>query len=178
MSRWSCQLHQVSHCISLCTLFTEPRVSKVGAGKLEENSRSPRNCKHVYSLLSGTAAAAADNAVFSPLVVDPVDTALTQPHHHNAATKTFSGGAYICLQNIRGLWSSEYLVMCMCSAISDLSCYISLFTKCGARARGCGARETDHAILADLLFPYNGQTPSLSMNVNSKLKPYLQGIGY
>ena len=68
--------------------------------------------------------------------------------------------------------------MCVCSAVSDLSCYISLFTKCGARARGCGARETDHAILADLFFPYNGQTPSLSMNVNNKLKPYLQGTGY
>ena len=93
----------------------------MGAGKLEENSRSPRNCKRVYSLLSGAAAVAADNAVFSPLVVDPADTALTQPHHHNAAAKTFSGGAYICLQNIRSLWSSEYLVMCMCNVISDLA---------------------------------------------------------
>ena len=51
----------------------------MGAGKLEENSRSPRNCKHVYSLLSGAAAVAADNAVFSPLVVDPADIAIMQP---------------------------------------------------------------------------------------------------
>ena len=93
----------------------------MGAGKLEENSRSPRNCKHVYSLLSGAAAVAADNAVFSPLVVDPADIAIMQPHHHNAAAKTFSGGAYISLQNIRSLWSSKYLVMCMCNVISDLA---------------------------------------------------------
>ena len=51
----------------------------MGAGKLEENSRSPRNCKHVYSLLSGAAAVAADNAVFSPLVVDPADIAIMLP---------------------------------------------------------------------------------------------------
>ena len=43
----------------------------------------------------------------------------------------------------------------MHSAISDLSCYVSLFTKCGAKARGRGAREPDQAIFANLLFPYN-----------------------
>ena len=33
----------LSCCISL---FTEPRVGKVGVGKLEENSRSRRKCRH------------------------------------------------------------------------------------------------------------------------------------
>ena len=39
------------------------------------------------------------------------------------------------------------------SAESALSWYKSLFTKCGVRARGCGGREPDRAILANLLFP-------------------------
>ena len=129
MSRWSCQLHQLSRCISLYLTVHWAQKGKVGAGKLKENSRSPRNCRRVYSLLSGTAAGVADSAVFSPLVVDPADTALMQPHHQYAVAKTFSGGAYICLQNISSLWSSEYLVMCMCGTISDLSCYIIIIYK-------------------------------------------------
>ena len=38
----------LSHCISL---FAEPRVDKVRAKRLEEDARSHRNCRHVYSLL-------------------------------------------------------------------------------------------------------------------------------
>ena len=34
-------------------VFTEPRVSKARAEELEEDSRSHRNCRHIYSLLAG-----------------------------------------------------------------------------------------------------------------------------
>ena len=36
-------------CISLCTVFLEPRVGKARVGKLEENLKSRRNCKHFFS---------------------------------------------------------------------------------------------------------------------------------
>ena len=62
------------HCSSLFTLFTEPRVGKARAGKLEESSRSHGNCRHVYSLLTGIATITADT--LDSLVVDPVDTAI------------------------------------------------------------------------------------------------------
>ena len=39
--------------ILLFILFAEPKVGKVWAGKLEENSRSRRNCRHIYSLMAG-----------------------------------------------------------------------------------------------------------------------------
>ena len=52
------------------------------------------------------------------------------------------------------LWLSKYLLMR--SIINDLSCYIIIiYLQNGTRARGHGAREPDHAILASLLFPYN-----------------------
>ena len=38
------------------SLFTEARLGKVPARKLEETSRSCRNCRHVYSLWAGAAA--------------------------------------------------------------------------------------------------------------------------
>ena len=50
----------VTPTVSLCTLFAEPMVGKVRTKRLEENARSRRNCRHVYSLLAGTAAVAAD----------------------------------------------------------------------------------------------------------------------
>ena len=37
------------------TLFTEPRVGKAWSRRLED-SRSNRNCRHIYFLLAGTAA--------------------------------------------------------------------------------------------------------------------------
>lgn len=52
--------------------------------RLEENARNPRNCRYVYSLGAGTAAVAAA-AMLYPLLVDPVDTALPQPHQPNVA---------------------------------------------------------------------------------------------
>lgn len=60
LSRWSCLLCQLSCYISLCPLFAKPRVGKVRTGKLEENSKSHRNCSHVYFLWAGKAGVAAD----------------------------------------------------------------------------------------------------------------------
>ena len=42
--------------VLLFTLFAEPRAGKAQAKRLEEDSRSCRNCRHVYSLLTGMAA--------------------------------------------------------------------------------------------------------------------------
>jgi len=47
-------------CISLSTLFAESRVGKVQAKRPEEDARSLRNYRHIYSLLAGTTAGAAD----------------------------------------------------------------------------------------------------------------------
>ena len=66
---------RLSRCISLCALFDEPMAGKAQAGKLEENSRSERNCRH---------------AVFSPLVVDPADTDIMQPQHSHKVTPRWS----------------------------------------------------------------------------------------
>ena len=60
-------------------LFTEPRVGKARAGKLEEDSSSHRTYKSIYSLLSSKAAAA---AILYSFVVDRADRAvrhLTSP---------------------------------------------------------------------------------------------------
>ena len=54
-------------------------VDKVQARKLEENSRSRRNLRSVYSLVAGTEALASSRqAILSPLVADPTDTAMIQ----------------------------------------------------------------------------------------------------
>ena len=54
-------------CGSLCIgqrvsvlLVIEPRVGKAGGGKLEENVRSQRKCRCIYSVLVGIAAVVAD----------------------------------------------------------------------------------------------------------------------
>ena len=57
---------------TLCTLFTKPRLGKERVAKLEENSGSRRNCRHVYSVL-GTAAMRQTCCILSWL------TQLTQP---------------------------------------------------------------------------------------------------
>ena len=41
------------------TLFAELRVGKARAKRLEEDARSHRNCRHIYSLLADLAAVAA-----------------------------------------------------------------------------------------------------------------------
>ena len=57
---WFCSQRQLSRCISLCPLFPEPTAGKEQAKRLEENGRSPKNCRWVYSLLAGAAAEAPD----------------------------------------------------------------------------------------------------------------------
>ena len=72
---------------TLSTLYAEFRVGRVRARRLEEDRRSLRNCRHVYSLLAGAAAIpvfspgwrssrSSKHAIFSPLVADPADTAM------------------------------------------------------------------------------------------------------
>ena len=56
----SCSCGQLSHWVSLCALFTKPMAGKAQAGRLDENSKSCRNFRHVSSLLAGAAATAAD----------------------------------------------------------------------------------------------------------------------
>ena len=46
--------------VLLFTLFTEPRVGQAPVKRLEDDSRSCRNCRHIYSLLADTAAVAVD----------------------------------------------------------------------------------------------------------------------
>ena len=50
---------------TLCPLFTEARVGKARGKRLEENSRSSRNCRHIYSLLAGAAAVAQTHCILS-----------------------------------------------------------------------------------------------------------------
>ena len=53
----SCRLFQLFHWSCFVTLFAEPKVDKALAKRPEKkNTRSHRNCRHVYSLLSGMAA--------------------------------------------------------------------------------------------------------------------------
>ena len=55
----------------------------------------------------------------------------------------------IYLHNKSSLWESECLLGHMHSALSERSCYLTItYQTCG------GAREPDHPILANLLFPY------------------------
>ena len=56
----SCFGHQLFCCISLSTLYAESRVGKVQAKRPEEDARSVRNCRHIYSPLAGTTPGAAD----------------------------------------------------------------------------------------------------------------------
>ena len=123
----------LSHCISLCTLFAERVVGKMWAGKLEENCRSCRKCRHVCSLLAGTAAAAADT-LYSLL------SWLIQQHNHrqsHGAIRRPQGLLRWCFYRHitqSSPWPSEYLVTC-CKLSQLLHSHV--FTK-------CGAREPDH----------------------------------
>ena len=50
--------------VSLFTLFAESRVRKACAKKLEGDSRSRRNCRHIYCLLADTAAMTVDTLYY------------------------------------------------------------------------------------------------------------------
>ena len=73
-------------CLTVFSLFIEPMVGQVQVGKREDNSRSRRNPKHIYALLTGGAAAAED--VRSPLLLW-----LAQWTRRNAA-RTYGKGLF------------------------------------------------------------------------------------
>ena len=110
------------------------------AGKLEEKARSCRNCRHVYSLLTGTAAVAADKLYF--LMVDPVDTAIivaiTQPQG------LFRWNFYMFTEQKWPMpkWV-HYEMHAQCYKLAQLL-HNHVFTTRGARVRGHGGREPDH----------------------------------
>ena len=88
------------------------------------------------------------------LVVDPEDTAIMQSWHR---FKGFSGGAYVCLQNKSGPWPNGYIVIHMCSAVSDLSCYIIMYWQnMELEQEGVGWESLTTAVWVNLLFPYSG----------------------
>ena len=60
--------------VLLFAQFAEPRIGKVRTKRLEGDSRSHRNYRYVYSLLTGVATITAD--ALDSLMVDPVDTAI------------------------------------------------------------------------------------------------------
>ena len=88
-------------------------------GKLEENSRSCRNCRCVYSLLAGTAAVAADTLYFSscgwPNRHSRDTAVVTQPQccWHNITSMQpqcrLRWSVYV-LTAQSSAWPSEYLV--------------------------------------------------------------------
>ena len=112
------------------------------AGRL----RNHRNCRQVYSLRAGAA------AVLQPCCIPWWLTQRTQP---KCSLHSFSGRAYIYLQSKSGLWPSRYIFIHMCSAISDLSCYTTMYLQNVAGERETVGRESlTTAILPNLLFPY------------------------
>ena len=103
-------------------MFVEPRVGKARSKKLEGDSRSRRNCRHVYSLLADTALAAAGIS-------------------HSIACQGFPGEAYICLQNSSSPWPSEYFVTHTRSGVSAPNCYTTIIHKAwGKSKRSWGER--------------------------------------
>lgn len=94
---WSCSQCQLSCCITLFTVFAEPMVSKARAKKLEENSKSCRNFRHIYSLLGAPSSHSSRHN-------------LTQ-NNHTQPFRAFTGETYIYFQNKSSTWSREYLLM-------------------------------------------------------------------
>ena len=83
------------------TLLTVPAVSlyltahcPLHPGRQGVHGEAGRNCEELWEpdtfVLSGLACQPSRHAVFSPLVVDPADTAVT-PQYHNAATTQLQG---------------------------------------------------------------------------------------
>ena len=147
---------------TLPTRFAEPRVGKVQAKRLEGESRSHRNCRHIYSLLAGVATIAAYHSItqhslspgwLSTVAVDILWSLLswltqwTQPWRSSKMPPLYR-------------WSSQTGVLhkdqastawCVCTVLQMTSAVAwSLFAK-------HGAREPEHAILANFLSPH---TPS------------------
>ena len=86
--------------------ISEPRVGKAQAGKLEEDERSRRNCRHTF--FAGGCCCSKSNMLYS-LMAD-------------TAARAVSGAAYIGVQEQRWHVAKQYTMMCVHIAISDLSC--------------------------------------------------------
>ena len=95
--------------VSLFKLFTEPRIGKVQVKRLEEDSRSQRNCRHIYSLLVDAAAVAVDT-------LHSLLSWLTQHNRHSrdaAVTPPCSSGVSRSVMSNslgpHGLWPTRLL---------------------------------------------------------------------
>ena len=68
--------------------------------------------------------------------------------------KSVSGGAYIALQNKKWPEPREYIMACMRSSVSDLSCYITMqrhyLQNVGWQQKVMGQESLTTAILANL----------------------------
>ena len=106
-----------------------------------------RNCRHF------THCGKAD-MLYSPMAGTAVAT--TQPNSIQflLPSKGFSGGAYITLQNKKRPVGREYIMTCMRSSISDLSCYITMqshyLQNMGWQQKVAGQESLTTAILANL----------------------------
>ena len=118
----SCRPHQLCcwSCLQLCLIVHTVRWTRgrqSASGKLEENARSQRNCRCVYSLLAGAAAVAADIT------------------WHNITTHNLQGFFQVKL-----MYTYRTKVACgqvgtswrayAVSATSALSCYITVQSQC------------------------------------------------
>ena len=122
---------RLSCCISP---FAEPTVVKARVEKLEENSRSCRNGKRVYFLLTNTAAVAADTPY--SLTVDPADPDIMQ------SQGLFRWSLYRQTEQKQPVAKWVHCDAHMqCYKWSQLL-HNHVFTKRGVR--GCGVRKPDH----------------------------------
>ena len=120
----------------LFTLFTEPRVGQAPVKRLEDDSRSCRNCRHIYSLMAGGVAIAPD--MLYSLVVDPAGAAITD------LQGIFRWSLYIFTEQE---WPMAKRVHhdthAQCCKLSQLL-HNHVFTERGVRARSYGVRLPDH----------------------------------
>ena len=107
-------------CSSLCELFTEPTILKVRA-KLEENSKSHRNCR----CATPSWLAPQTHRILSSLGSPSGHSQNTAIHSH----KDFFQVELIQATALSSPWPSQYLEASMHSTVSDLSCYITMYSR-------------------------------------------------
>ena len=123
---------------TLSALFTEPRVSKVQANSPEEDARSHRNCRYIYSLLGATEA-------ITVCTLYSFFCGWPKRQSHDAAVLPITLWVeFVQACHTQIPWSSKYLMMHMNNATSDLSSYIVIIYK-------CRMKKLEHAIWAKLL---------------------------
>ena len=131
------------------TLFVEPRVGKAQANRLEEDLRSRRSCRHVYSLLPGAAAIAADK-LYSLL---PWLTQKTQPQCSSECC------CFLCVAHI----SLEHKVAYAQASTSRCACAVLLVSQLlhSPYLQNLGPRKPEHTLLANLHSPQTLQEDGL-----------------